>query len=94
MGASAQALQVDGRAGESDEAGCAKMCDPTREEKRGPGCEWVGGINRGVGEEVARVVESHDDHEEAAEKIDGGDAAEGRWCGSSESHARLIEEVN
>ena len=57
-GASAQALQVDGSSGEGYESGRAEMSNPAGGEERGPGCEWVGGVDDGcVGEEVARVIE-------------------------------------
>jgi sugar lactone lactonase YvrE len=57
--------------------------DPAGKEKQGRRCREVGGIVAGVAEEVAGVVEGHQDHDEAAGYIDGfeTDALGGCYCG-------------
>ena len=54
------------------------MRNPPRKEERRPGGHRIGGVDGRAGKEVTRVVECHDDHQEAAKKIDGGDTAERR----------------
>ena len=48
------------------------MCDPTS-EKQGRVClgqiGWVEGVS--IGEKIADMVESHDDHHQAAKHVNG-----------------------
>src|SRR5579859_1876134 len=55
---------------------CAEMSDPASEEKRSGGTGKVGGFECKCGgaDEVADMVERHDDHDESAKSIHGLDA--------------------
>jgi hypothetical protein len=66
------AVEIGRDAGEKDEDRRAEMRDPARHEQRGIG--HVARIEAAHRKEVAGVVERHDDHDEAAQKIDRGQA--------------------
>ena len=68
----ARKLQVRTRAGEKHEDGRAEVCDPAREEQRDVRARQIGRIKlqRRVVNEVARVVQHHDHHHDAAQQVD------------------------
>ena len=61
------------------------MRDPAGEEVRRSGLRKIVGKEGSVGEKIACVVERHDDHDEAAQKIDGLEARalDGRGAGNN-----------
>jgi hypothetical protein len=59
------------------EDGCAKMSDPAREKQGNGGVGGIGGSQAGNTEEVADMIERHDDHDYAAKDVDGFDAGAG-----------------
>ena len=59
----------------------AHVGDPAREEQRRAGARRVGRADPGDAEEVARVVERHDDHDRAADQVDRFEASAGRSAG-------------
>ena len=56
-------------AGEQEEDGSADVGDPAREEESDGGGGKVG-RRAGLAEEVSRVIERHDDHDDAANDVD------------------------
>src|SRR6185437_2399338 len=66
--------EIGAGAGQQKESRRADVCNPAREEQpHGSGGE-VGGIGRKVTEEIVRMVERHDHHDQPARDIDGFDA--------------------
>lgn len=57
----------------------AEVRDPPGEEERGIGVGDVFRGEGGVAQVIAGVVDCHDDHDESAEYVDGGDAR-GYWA--------------
>lgn len=80
-GFAALALEIDGGSGEGDEARRAEMRDPAGDEERGPGLRRIDGVDGVAAEVVAGVIERHEDHEQAAQEVDGFDAAAGGNAG-------------
>src|SRR6185503_16728439 len=54
---------------QQEENRCAQVRDPTSEKERGGGGGEVGWIRAKRPEEVAGVVERHDDHDDAAQHV-------------------------
>ncbi len=79
--------------GEKEKDGRAKVRDPAGEEICRGGLREIVGKEGGVGEKVARVIERHDDHDDAAQKIDRFDARalDGREDGLGRFDAGGIE---
>ena len=78
-----RAVEKGGDAGEKNEDRRAEVRDPARQEQRGVGD--VARVDAAGAEEVARVVERHQHHDEAAQQIDRDDA--GRLRGASRAAA-------
>jgi len=74
----ARTLEVHGGSREGYKAWSTEVRDPARGEERRPRAHRVGGIDSRAGEEIAGMVESHQDHEQAAEEIDGFDSGKTR----------------
>ena len=85
--------KIGAGASEKKENGRAEVGDPAGEEICRGGLRKIVGKEGSVGEKIARVVERHDDHDDAAEKIDGLDARalDGREDGLSRFDAGGIE---
>ena len=66
------AVEICADAGEQEEGGGAEVGDPADEKIEGPGVIDVLRLEGDVGDEVARVVNGHDDHGEAADDVNGG----------------------
>jgi hypothetical protein len=67
-------LQIDRSPGESDESRSAKVRGPSCDKQRRPAQSRVSGVDVNVGEELARVIEGHQDHQKPAQHIDRFDA--------------------
>src|SRR5215207_1477362 len=68
------------------------MCDPARKEEQGRGCGKVSwrGVPGSMPKIHAHVIESHEDHHQPAQKVDGCDSSVGRSCfGVTNSHEFL-----
>jgi hypothetical protein len=65
-------IEEDAGSGQEDEGWGAEMRDPSSEEDSGSGAT---GGQAGV---YADVIDGHDDHDGAADHVDGGDTGRGR----------------
>jgi hypothetical protein len=66
----APAVEIDSSTGEEKEEWCAEMGDPAGEKEGVVGCRQRFRLKAVRSEEVAGVVESHDDHYQAAKDVD------------------------
>ena len=71
----ATSIKVSRNTGEEDKGGCAKMCDPARQEQRRVGD--ITGIWAARAKEVAGMVKRHEHDGQAAQNIDAQDALSG-----------------
>lgn len=70
------------------------MCDPACKEQRDSGGGRVRRIQAGVAEKVTRVIERHDDHDDAAHHVNRFDAyALGGTGIGDRGHLRSLAEV-
>ena len=67
---------------EKEERGGAEMRYPADKEIKAPRLIDILGLEGDVANEIARVVEGHEDHGEAANDVDGGDSPMVRVCNS------------
>src|ERR1017187_7521542 len=68
------------------------MCNPARKEQWNRRLSGVGGIQAGIAEEIPRMVESHEDHNDAANHVNRFDACALRSDGFR--HGRYPTECN
>ena len=71
------AVEIGGDAGKENEDRRAEVGDPPREKESRIG--YVTRVHPTRAEEIARMIERHEHHDEAAQQVDRNRGADGRW---------------
>jgi hypothetical protein len=68
-------VEVRAHSREKEERRRAEMCDPANQKVAPPGLRDVFRFKGDIADEISGMVEGHDDHRQAANNVDRGDAS-------------------